>query len=818
MSKHRALIAFFLLFLICSANQLSAQYADMGNGALRNYIWWLDWSGLTIANGGTRTFTLPDGLTLNVTISNVSTYAPVPGPMNANFSASPLSKLYDFTNTSMKPSLMDAGSGFSGFTFNITATRNGSPADVTLIAADGEASWGRSSPGQTELNGFTTSGSPWQTISFEQIPGATISPTSTVEGCGTNAAIITNTYNGSPYGQSPLIATFNSSSSGPLKLDIKMDHTTSSGVMAVTCGILLPYAQGGTIPPSFGSAWHLQKYTVPKPCEDPARANELTQDQSLKLGLKPGNPDNPPGAEDGITLSGFPPYDGSGSYSVTVKVGNTTGSDAYLSAYFDNNRDGTFGSSEATPATIVHNADGTATVTWTGLPKVLPGGVLSSYAFRFRLSSDKTAIASPTGYSPDGEVEDYQIPAATLCGPLSASVTPDFTLCNGKSSTLQASGGKYYSWTPTIGLSDPAIANPIVTTTTTTTYTVKVYNPQGCSLNTMVNVTAQPLPTVQAGTDQSVCRGKTITLLASGAATYTWTSSTDPGFTATGSQLTVIPNQDTRYSVTGATAENCGNTATVNVTVLTPATMTATAASYEICQDDTAELTGTGADHYTWTDQNGDALGSTPVIRVYPETSTQYTVLLTDDACQLQSTKNLTITVKNRPDISLIKSNDISCSLSEVTLHARGAPDWVWNNQDNDIAGSFSSDPIVRPTKTKYFYVKGTSGNGCSAIDSIKVVVDYTDLSQYPVPSAFSPNGDGKNDCFRLKYWGTFRSLELEIFDRHGQRVFSTTNPEECWNGTYQGHAEPAGTYIYQIKATTQCGIAYRKGSVVLVR
>lgn len=45
-----------------------------------------------------RTFNLPDGLTLNVAISNVSTYAPGPAPMNSYFAASPLSNLYDFTN------------------------------------------------------------------------------------------------------------------------------------------------------------------------------------------------------------------------------------------------------------------------------------------------------------------------------------------------------------------------------------------------------------------------------------------------------------------------------------------------------------------------------------------------------------------------------------------------------------------------------------------------------------------------------------------------------------------------------------------------
>jgi gliding motility-associated-like protein len=246
--------------------------------------------------------------------------------------------------------------------------------------------------------------------------------------------------------------------------------------------------------------------------------------------------------------------------------------------------------------------------------------------------------------------------------------------------------------------------------------------------------------------------------------------------------------------------------------------MTAAAAKPDICLHDTVELSGVGADHYAWTDADGNALGSTPSIRVHPDATTIYSVLLTDDVCQITDTRQVTVTVKPLPDISIAKSNDINCVLSEATLHARGAMDWVWINSDNDVSGVSSQDPVVRPTQTKYYYVKGTGSNGCSIADSIQVVVDHTDLSTYPVPAAFSPNGDGNNDCFRLKYWGVFKTLEMEVFNRFGQRVFYTTRAGDCWDGTLKGVPQPAGTYVYQIKATTQCGVAYRKGTVILVR
>jgi len=171
--------------------------------------------------------------------------------------------------------------------------------------------------------------------------------------------------------------------------------------------------------------------------------------------------------------------------------------------------------------------------------------------------------------------------------------------------------------------------------------------------------------------------------------------------------------------------------------------------------------------------------------------------------------------------LSVTSSNIIDCTLGESSLHATGAVGWEWL-ADSTFSGHsspFSPDVVVRPAKTTTYYVRGIGVNGCSSIDSIQVGVDFTaDLSRYPVPSAFTPNNDGNNDCFRLKYWGQVRHLELEVFNRQGFRVFYTTNPQQCWDGTFNGTAQPAGGYIYQIRATTPCGTAYRSGIVILVR
>jgi gliding motility-associated-like protein len=88
----------------------------------------------------------------------------------------------------------------------------------------------------------------------------------------------------------------------------------------------------------------------------------------------------------------------------------------------------------------------------------------------------------------------------------------------------------------------------------------------------------------------------------------------------------------------------------------------------------------------------------------------------------------------------------------------------------------------------------------------------------YLLPNAFTPNGDGKNDCFGVSTWGNVGNLKLQIFNRWGELVFSTTDPNKCWDGTYKGLRQPSGAFIYQISAETICGPVYRRGTVVLIR
>lgn len=104
--------------------------------------------------------------------------------------------------------------------------------------------------------------------------------------------------------------------------------------------------------------------------------------------------------EDGVPV--FPPlYTTSISYSLSVKVTNTTGKTATIKGWIDFNRNGVFDASEGTTATVANGAT-TATLTWTGLSGLTAGKLYS----RIRIATNATEIVNPTGLANDGEVED----------------------------------------------------------------------------------------------------------------------------------------------------------------------------------------------------------------------------------------------------------------------------------------------------------------------------------------------------------------------------------------------------------------------------
>lgn len=400
----------FALFGCIFFNQSQAQYATTGTGVLRNQIWWFDWNGFSINNNQSKVFFTDDGLKVTITFSAVLN-PPSPSLMNT-WNGAVLHTLYNFSPSStVRPALYRNGDTVTtNFTMNITATRQNVPVPFTFVAADAEASI-------NEITSFTTDGTNWQMLDFFRNSNQTTSP---INGCNTQSVNIIQTYGyGFQMGQNPVVST--SSSTGSLIVSTIMNKLQNIGGMAVAFGIFSPIDRGD-LPISYSVAHHKINYTNVNGCVMTPGMPGIVQVSNLFIGATSPDPDivqtlddNADGVdEDGI--SSFPQYNFSGVYNLTVPVTNSTGSTAYLTGWFDYNRDGTFGVGESATATISNGAN-SAILTWSGLPIRLPSVAVGDFAFRFRLASNLAETQLASGFANNGEVEDYLVTGDSLQPP-----------------------------------------------------------------------------------------------------------------------------------------------------------------------------------------------------------------------------------------------------------------------------------------------------------------------------------------------------------------------------------------------------------------
>jgi gliding motility-associated-like protein len=89
-------------------------------------------------------------------------------------------------------------------------------------------------------------------------------------------------------------------------------------------------------------------------------------------------------------------------------------------------------------------------------------------------------------------------------------------------------------------------------------------------------------------------------------------------------------------------------------------------------------------------------------------------------------------------------------------------------------------------------------------------------LKSIKVPNAFSPNGDGINDSWKIQYLESYPGATVKVFNRYGQTVFATTGYSREWNGTTNGNPLPSGTYYWIIDPKN--GVLPINGSVTIIR
>jgi gliding motility-associated-like protein len=103
-----------------------------------------------------------------------------------------------------------------------------------------------------------------------------------------------------------------------------------------------------------------------------------------------------------------------------------------------------------------------------------------------------------------------------------------------------------------------------------------------------------------------------------------------------------------------------------------------------------------------------------------------------------------------------------------------------------------------------------------SATITIRVFFDEDEF----IPNAFTPNGDGRNDIFRIGKMKYKKLVDFSIYNRWGQEVYHNPyDPNAGWDGTSWGIPQDMGVYYYSIMIETAGGkVKLYKGDVTLIR
>lgn len=178
------------------------------------------------------------------------------------------------------------------------------------------------------------------------------------------------------------------------------------------------------------------------------------------------------------------------------------------------------------------------------------------------------------------------------------------------------------------------------------------------------------------------------------------------------------------------------------------------------------------------------------------------------------STHTVNIVVNPNPTITI---GEDTCIMSgeSITLTANGGFDYFWSE------GSNTPSISVSPTSTTTYFVHGINGALCSGYDTITICVnEFNDSSYFAIPNAFTPNGDGLNDVFKVLVTSNLDLELMQIFNRWGELIFETNSMLKGWDGTFKERQQPIGSYVYyiQLRNTVNTRIEKYTGTVTLIR
>jgi gliding motility-associated-like protein len=163
-------------------------------------------------------------------------------------------------------------------------------------------------------------------------------------------------------------------------------------------------------------------------------------------------------------------------------------------------------------------------------------------------------------------------------------------------------------------------------------------------------------------------------------------------------------------------------------------------------------------------------------------------------------------TVSAEEDVTIFEGNSVI-----IKATANNAFTYKWYPS----AGLDHDDvlnPVASPTESTTYKLIVTSAANCTATDEVNINV----LKKLVVPNTFTPNGDGYNDVWEIKYLSAYPNNTVDVYNRYGEKLYSSVGYGLPWDGKYKGTDVPPGTYYYIINPKN--GRKVISGSVTIIR
>jgi gliding motility-associated-like protein len=392
------------------------------------------------------------------------------------------------------------------------------------------------------------------------------------------------------------------------------------------------------------------------------------------------------------------------------------------------------------------------------------------------------------------------------------SLGPDLVvLCENDSLQLQAIGAATYVWTPPVALSNPNISNPLAFPTSTTTYVVLGTDIYGCQDADTLVIDVLPAPQAVAWGGTTICQDSSLRIYASGGGTYQWSPASAVDNPNSPNPIVTLA-QTTNLIVRVIGSNGCDDRDTVYIPV-TPTPEARIVGPPTICSNEQVILLASGGDSYLW-----NTGATTPKIIVYPQQSALYTAVTYQDGCPSKP-DSIYLDVDTilpiadffvDPDSGLIPLTTTFFNQSQLSTS------WIWDFGDG--GGSTLFGPTHTFQDTGHFVVRliAVTANGCRDTAYSKVIVG-ADFTIY-VPNAFTPNGDGLNDGWSVKWIGV-KTFHVMLFDRWGMLIYESFDPNFSWDGSLHGLQSQEGAYTYVIEASGYLNEKQKRaGTVTLLR